>query len=77
MSIEAKTPVATEEQTEQAKPVTPQKKPRKRRLGDRREGYKLRTINPMNKIMPYIMPQRNDACNTYSDMFDVTKTDKF
>ena len=54
-----------------------QKKKRRFRLGDRPDGYKLRTINPMNKIMPYIMPQRCDACNTYADMFDVTKTDKF
>jgi len=53
------------------------KKKRRRRFGDRSDGYKLRTINPMNKIMPYIMPQRCDACNTYADMFDVTKTDKF
>ncbi|MBQ9804995.1 MAG: hypothetical protein IJW49_00575 [Clostridia bacterium] len=54
-----------------------QKKKRRRRLGDRKDGYKLRTINPMNKMMPYIMPQRCDACNTYADMFDVTKTDRF
>ncbi len=53
------------------------KKKRRRRWGDRKEGYKLRTINPMNKFMPYIMPMRCDACNTYADMFDVTKTDKF
>ena len=46
-------------------------------MGDRPDGYKLRTINPMNKFMPYVMPMRCDACNTYSDMFDVTKTDKF
>lgn len=55
---------------------TPKKK-RRRRFGDRPDGRKLRTINPMNKFMPYIMPQRSDACNTYADMFDVTKTDKF
>ncbi len=54
-----------------------EKKKRRRRFGDRSDGYKLRTINPMNKFMPYIMPQRCDACNTYADMFDVTKTDKF
>lgn len=53
------------------------KKKRRRRLGDRKDGYKLRTINPMNKMMPYIMPQRCDACNTYADMFDITKTDPF
>lgn len=54
-----------------------EKKKRRRRLGDRSDGYKLRTINPLTKFTPYIMPQRCDACNTYSDMFDVTKTDKF
>jgi hypothetical protein len=53
------------------------KQKRRRRWGDRSDGRKLRTINPMNKFMPYIMPMRCDACNTYSDMFDVTKTDKF
>ena len=56
---------------------TPEKKKRRRRWGDRSDGYKLRTINPMTKFVPYIMPQRNDACNTYADMFDVTKTDPF
>ncbi len=54
---------------------TPKK--RRRRFGDRSDGYKLRTINPMNKFMPYVMPQRCDACNTYADEFDVTKTDRF
>ena len=53
------------------------KKKRRRRFGDRSDGYKLRTINPLNKFMPYIMPQRCDACNTYADMFDTTKTDKY
>ncbi len=52
-------------------------KKRRRRFGDRSDGYKLRTVNPMLKMMPYIMPQRCDACNTYADMFDVTKTDRF
>ena len=55
----------------------PTKKKRRRRWGDRKDGYKLRTINPMNKFMPYVMPQRCDACNTYADEFDMTKTDPF
>lgn len=62
--------------TEQTEPEKPKKK-RRWRWGDRSDGYKVRTINPMNKMMPYIMPQRCDACNTYADMFDVTKTDKY
>ncbi len=57
--------------------ATQEKKKRRRRLGDRSDGYKLRTINPMNKFMPYIMAERSDACNTYADMFDVTLTEKF
>lgn len=61
--------------TEESTSVPPKK--RRRRFGDRADGRKLRTINPMNKFMPYIMPLRCDACNTYADMFDVTKTDKF
>ena len=68
-------PVAEEQGNASVEP--PKKKKRRRRFGDRKDGYKLRTINPMNKFMPYIMPQRCDACNTYADMFDVTKTDKF
>ena len=50
---------------------------RKRRLGDRSDGYKLRTINSMNKIMPFIMPQRCDACNTFAETLDVTEAEKF
>lgn len=50
---------------------------RRRRLGDRKDGYKLRTINSMNKIMPFIMPQRNDACNTFAETLDVTEAEKF
>lgn len=51
--------------------------PRKRRLGDRSDGYKLRTIHGMNKIMPFIMPQRCDACNTFAETLDITETEKF
>jgi len=74
-----KTAVQEPEVKEQETPApeAPEKKKRRRRFGDRSDGRKLRTINPMNKFMPYVMPQRCDACNTYSDMFDVTKTDKF
>ena len=50
---------------------------RKRRMGDRKEGRRLRTIPAMNKVMPFIMRERSDACNTYADEFDVTRTDAF
>ncbi len=52
-------------------------KKRKWHWGDRSDGYLIKTINPMAKMTPFIMPQRCDACNTYADEFDVTETDKF
>ena len=53
------------------------KKTRRRRFGDRKDGRKLRTVNPMHKLMPYIMAKRSDALNTYADSFDITKIDPF
>ncbi len=50
---------------------------RKKRLGDRREGRLLRTIPGMTKMMPFIMKNRSDGCNTYADEFDVTECDAF
>lgn len=57
--------------------TTVEKKPRKRRLGDRKDGRLLRTLYPMNKLMPYIMRTRNDACNQFSDSIDMTETDPY
>ena len=54
-----------------------EEKKRRRRFGDRSDGYRIRNIDAVLKFTPYIMPMRCDACNTYSDRFDVTKTDKF
>ena len=61
---------------ENAKPKAERPK-RRRRLGDRKDGYRIRTINSMNKIMPFIMPQRCDACNTFAETLDVTEAEKF
>lgn len=55
--------------------VTPKK--RRRRLCDRSDGRKLRNITPMTMIMPYIMPRRSDAQNTYADSFDATLIDQY
>ncbi len=52
-------------------------KPRKRRLGDRKDGRLVRTLYPMNKFMPYIMRTRNDACNHFADSVDMTETDPY
>ena len=50
---------------------------RRRRWGDRKDGRLLRTIPPMSRLMPFIMPYRYDACNQFSDSFDVTEADKY
>lgn len=49
----------------------------KKRWGDRKEGRLVRTIQPMNKMMPFIMRDRADALNSFSDELDVTETDAF
>lgn len=46
-------------------------------IGDRKEGRRLRTTTGMLRAMPYVMPQRCDALNTYADSFDITETEKF
>lgn len=50
-------------------------KKRRRRLGDRSDGRKLRTLQPMNRLMPYIMKQRSDAQNTFADKIEASKAD--
>lgn len=50
---------------------------RKRRFGDRKDGYKLKTIDPIARFTPYIMKKRYDALNTFADYIDVTETEKY
>ena len=52
-------------------------KKRRRRLGDRKEGRKLRTLDPITCAMPYIMPKRSDALNFFTEKLDITEADKF
>ena len=49
----------------------------KRRWGDRKEGRKLRTIDPMAKITPYIMRRRSDSQNFFTEKLDITEAEKF
>lgn len=52
-------------------------KKRKRRLGDRKEGRKLRTLNPITRAMPYIMPRRSDSLNYFTEKLDITEIEQF
>ena len=49
----------------------------KRRLGDRKDGRRVRTLHAMDYVSPYIMVDRNDASNYFRDSFEVTKTEDF
>ncbi|MBQ9080074.1 MAG: hypothetical protein IJY27_03280 [Clostridia bacterium] len=51
------------------------KKKCRRRWGDRKDGRKLRTLQPMNRITPYIMARRYDACNTFAESFNIARAD--
>lgn len=53
------------------------KKKRRRRFGDRAEGYKIRNLQPMNRLTAYIMPMRCDACNTFAESFEISKAERY
>ena len=50
---------------------------RRKRWGDRKDGRRLRTLPPMTRLMPFIMPRRYDACNLFTTSFDVTAADRY
>lgn len=50
---------------------------RKRRFGDRKDGYRLRTISPMSKVSPYIMKKRSDAQNYLRDHVEADNIRKY
>ena len=71
----AETIEVQDEKTTLPRTYTPVK--RKKRFKDRKDGRHLRTINAMNKFMPFIMPMRCDALNTFAETLDVTRADVF
>lgn len=50
---------------------------RKRRFGDRSDGWKLRGIDPYDCISPYIMVDRCDAQNFFNDKFDIAAAEEY
>jgi hypothetical protein len=50
---------------------------RKRRIGDRNDGRKIRSLSPMTRIAIFIMKDRNDALNYISDTVDTAQVDKY
>lgn len=49
---------------------------RKRKFGDRCEGRRLRGASPMTMVMPFLMKERNDACNHFADTIDIDEAEK-
>ncbi len=58
-------------------PRLPRPPRRKKRMGDRKDGRRVRTAYAMNKFMPFIMRDRADAQNYFADELDVTEADAF
>lgn len=54
-----------------------EKKKRRRRLGDRKDGRKVRTLIPMAYVSPYIMKNRIGSMNLFADKFDMASIDKY
>ena len=50
---------------------------RKRRFGDRRDGRRLRTLEPYNEMTPFIMKYRSDSSNYLSDSMEVSEVERF
>lgn len=50
---------------------------RRRRLGDRKDGRKLRSLAPYDTMIPYIMVTRNDSQNLISDSFETSAADRY
>ena len=50
---------------------------RKRKFGDRREGRRLRTLDPYNAMTPFIMKEKSDASNYFSEVIEVTEIERY
>lgn len=50
---------------------------RKRRFGDRKDGFLIRNLPPMSKLIPYIMKSKSDSWVLFEDEIDITKTEEF
>ena len=63
--------------TEQHLKKTAASAPTKRRFGDRTEGRRIRSIEPMAVVAPFIMPSRTGAQNLFQDSINVAAIEHF
>lgn len=50
---------------------------RKRRWGDRKDGFLVRNLDPMGKLIPFIMKTKADSWVLFEDRIDITHTQDF
>lgn len=55
----------------------PAYKPRKRKMGDRPDGRRIRTLPAMSYIEPFIMSTRADSQNHFEDVIDISNVERY
>lgn len=53
------------------------KEAKKKAKSKKKEGRRVRSMSPMSVFTPFIMKKRNDACNFFSDEFDITAAEDY
>ena len=76
-NVPAKTPEASAPAVDPKAPTAYVYKNRKRRFGDRPDGYRLRSLQPISNVGAYIMPDRSGACVYFHDSFEVTEVENY
>ena len=74
--MKKKKDAAPQNTVETASAAAPAKK-RKRRFGDRSDGYKLRSLQPMAKVSPFIMPARSGASVYFHESIEITEAENY
>lgn len=56
---------------------TPVQKTRRRRWGDRADGRRLRSLDPLYYVVPFIMKKKSGASNQFKGTLDITETEEY
>lgn len=56
---------------------TPAYKKRRYKFGDRKDGRRVRSLAPINYVIPFIMKERSDAQNHFEDVIDITNIERY
>ena len=52
-------------------------KKRKRRIGDRKDGRLIRTLPPLNAMIPFIMKVKSESSNFFADSVEISETERY